>query len=556
MRPMASLDPEALPGGSPPARPLSLPRPRDLAERLAAVRVGAWGAAFGSVTLLALVLRVVDLDNRPLHHDESAHAWFSWQLATGHGYSYDPVFHGPVQFYLMTVAYALAGVGDVGARLAPALVGTATVALPYFLRRRIGVVPAFAASCLLCISPSFLYYSRFAREDAYVACWDLLLLVFVAGFLGRPRRWHPAAVLGTVAVAFATKETTYITVFAVGSFLLAALALELWDMRAHGRPLREAGLVARARSLGVEAWVWGVATFLGVYTALFTTFFTNPEGLREGLYGSIEYWLGQQDVNRGDQPWFYYLIVVPAYEWPVLLFGVLGAVVVLRRRTLFGLLLVWLAVVQLAVYSWASERMPWLTLHVLLPFVLLAGIGIGAVWQARGRVAGRIGLALVALGAAFSLYTAFGLSYARPADPRELLVFVQSSTDITGVRREIAELDRRTLRTQGRHARIQLDAWGGAAWPWAWYLRDLPVNYVDLSTNPIDRTADAVVVADLNRPARLRELRGFRGHRFDLREWWVPGYGDASAADWARWITGRRTWSPRASLPEWLYVRR
>jgi predicted membrane-bound mannosyltransferase len=332
--------------------------------------------------------------------------------------------------------------------------------------------------------------------------------------------------------------------------------VQLRGGRRRGRPWRDAELVAAARGLGLDAWVWGVATFLAVYTALFTTFFTNPQGLREGLYGSIEYWLGQQPVNRGSQPWFYYLTVLPAYEWPILLLGALGSVVVLRRRTLFGLLLVWLAVTQLAVYSWASERMPWLTLHILLPFVLLAGIGVGAVWEARRRLVGGVGLVAIAVAAAFSIYTAVGLSFVRPADPRELLVFVQSSQDVTGVRREIAALDRRTMRTQGRHPVIEVDSWGGVSWPWAWYLRDLPADYVDLSTNPVDVDVDAVLVADVNRPARLRELRGFRGRRFDLREWWVVDYGQAGPGDWARWLAVRQAWTPRASLPEWLYVRR
>jgi uncharacterized protein (TIGR03663 family) len=359
-----------------------------------------------------------------------------------------------------------------------------------------------------------------------------------------------------LAVAFATKETTYITVFCAGTFLVAVLAVQLVRGRRRGRPWREAQLVAAVRGLGLDAWAWGVVTFLAVYTALFTTFFTNPQGLREGLYGSIEYWLGQQPVNRGSQPWFYYLVTLPAYEWPILLLGALGAIVVLRRRTLFGLLLIWLAVTQLAVYSWASERMPWLTLHILLPFVLLAGIGTGAIWEARRRFIGRVGLVAVALACAFSVYAAVGLSFVRPADPRELLVFVQSSQDITGVRGEIAALDRRTMRAEGRHALIEVDSWGGVSWPWAWYLRDLPADYVDLSTNPVDEDVDAVLVADVNRAARLRELRGFRGHRFDLREWWFVDYGKAGPGDWVRWLALRRAWSPRASLPEWLYVRR
>ena len=54
-----------------------------------------------------------------MHHDESEHAWFAWRLVTGQGYHYDPVFHGPVQFYLIALADLLLGAGDTVVRIPP-----------------------------------------------------------------------------------------------------------------------------------------------------------------------------------------------------------------------------------------------------------------------------------------------------------------------------------------------------------------------------------------------------------------------------------------------------
>ena len=45
-----------------------------------------------------------------------------------------------------------------------------------------------------------------------------------------------------------------------------------------------------------------------IYALLFTTFFTNPVGLGTGVFGSISYWLAQQEVQRGGQPWYYYFL--------------------------------------------------------------------------------------------------------------------------------------------------------------------------------------------------------------------------------------------------------
>ena len=86
--------------------------------------------AYAGIFAAALALRLIGLGDKPFHHDESLHAWFSWRLFSGEGYHYDPVYHGPVQYYLTGLMYSLFGVGDVSARLAPALLGSAIACSP------------------------------------------------------------------------------------------------------------------------------------------------------------------------------------------------------------------------------------------------------------------------------------------------------------------------------------------------------------------------------------------------------------------------------------------
>jgi uncharacterized protein (TIGR03663 family) len=510
--------------------------------------VGIWNAerlAYAGIFVTALGLRLVDLASKPMHHDESLHAWFSWRLATGQGYEYDPTYHGPVQFYFGALMYAMFGVGEFAIRFAPAILGSAITVLPYFLRRQLGSAGALTAAVALCLSPSYLYYSRFAREDIYAAFFSLVLIVLVFRFLEQPRPWLPAAIAAALAVNFATKETTYILVFVGGTFLIAAMAFEVVRARRRGVGVRTGTIVGAISSVGRDAWIWAAAAFALVFTVLFTTFLFEPQGLRTGLYESIEYWLSQQPVNRGSQPWFYYLVVLPAYELPIFLLAALGGVVALRRPTLFRLFLVWHAVLSLAVYSWASERMPWLTLHVLLPLVLLAGIGAQELWQLpRSRpFAG----ALAAAGTAFLVFGGFNVAYAHPADPAELLVFTQTSTEALPVRDEILSGDDSVT--------TDVDSWGGTGWPWAWYLRDAPVGYPDMSDADYVPKADLVAVTDVNREQLVGKLDGYRGRRFHLREWWVVDWADVTPRDLWRWFLRREAWSVKGTLDEWLYVR-
>jgi uncharacterized protein (TIGR03663 family) len=539
-------------------------RPADLSVRPEPlVRARVWAATwwravvpYAAITLLGLGLRLVQLGEKPFHHDESLHAWFSWQLASGDGYHYDPVYHGPVQFYVIALAYLLFGIGDYVAHVPVAVAGTIAIFLPFFLRRQLGGVAALTASLAICLAPAWLYFSRFVREDIHVATITLGLIIVVLRFFEQPRPWQPIAFGALLALSFATKETTYITVAVFGLFFVAAIAVQSLRTRRAGGRLVDAAVLRGMTGLGAAPWLWGISCFLVAYTLLFSTFLTNPQGLQDGLWGSIDYWLGQQDVNRGSQPWFYYLIVIPAYEWPIVLLGLGGVVVALRRRTITHLFLVWTFVATLAVFSWASERMPWLVLHTLVPLTLLAGIGAQALWASRRRPLGVAAMAVVVLAAAGALYHSIGLSYFRSADARELYVQVQTSDDVPRIRDRLMRLEAAWTREHGDPFVPVVDSWGGTGWPWSWYLRDVPSGFYDMSVPEAVALGPLVLVADPSHDAMKPRLTGYTGERFRLRVWWVSVWEAAGPGDWLRWAVSRKAWgpTPTATMDEWLYL--
>ncbi len=196
---------------------------------------------------------------------------------------------------------------------------------------------------------------------------------------------------------------------AVSIIGIAALYVLIWRRAGpdHMSPWQR----ARATTDGlVEAFAsladgWRVATALGIagtiYTLLFTAFFTNPLGIVSGTTGSLLYWLAQHGVQRGSQPRYYYLVLLTIYEPLALLWSLVGlvmvVVLVLRRwggrapvpaaeRTAtidwsftMPVMLAWWAVATVALYSWAGEKMPWLTIHVALPLVLLGAWALARV---------------------------------------------------------------------------------------------------------------------------------------------------------------------------------
>ena len=506
--------------------------------------------AYVALTTAALAVRLIALGDRPFHHDESQDAYFSWLFFTRGDYQYQPILHGPLRFYLTSAAYLLFGDSDFTARLAPALMGTAMIPLAALLRGQIGRVGAFAAAVGLAFGPTYLYYGRFAREDIYIACITLALLAVTFRFLDRPRRHQPALIGALLALSFATKESTFITVFVAGTFLVLALAVQ-W--RRHG--LRDAPIVRSVAAVGWEAWVWSAAAFAAVFTLLFTVFLTNPAGLWDGMHDGLAYWLGQHGEGRGEKEWYFYLVVLFAEEWPALLLGAVGAVAALRRPTLLKLFLIWDFALSLAVYCWANERFTWLVLHPLLPLLLLAGVGVQSIWSARRRWTGRLGLAVVVACAAATGVASWWANVEHGADPVEFLVTTQTAEQVLDVRDRVhAVADR--ARREGRDVNILVDSAEGATYPYAWYFRHLPVGYLDLSTTgEIPGDTDVVVLTEASRARLLPTLAGFDGTRFPFRVWWIRDYGKLSPETGWRWLTRRVPWSPTGGMWEWLYVR-
>jgi uncharacterized protein (TIGR03663 family) len=503
-------------------------------------------ALWAALIVAALIVRVIALGDRPFHHDESQDAYFSYLFRQTGDYEYNPLLHGPLRFYLTGLMYVLFGDTDFTARLAPALMGLAMVPMCWGLRSLLGRGAAFGAAALLAFGPSYLYFSRFAREDIYVASLTLALIVVIWRFLDHPRRYHPAIIGALLALSFATKETTFITVFVIGSFFLLALAA----------PPTRAQVWGPVRSAGAEGWGWALAAFAGVFTILFTTFLTHPGGLWDGVYTGLKYWLGQHDVGRGGEPPGFYSVLLVTVEWPALILGAIGAVSLFRRHRLFAAFLVYDFFLSLAVYSWAGEKFAWLVLHPLLPLVLLAGAGLQAIWQARGtwRIAG---LAAAAVALFYVAVSSYWINAERGADPREMLVSTQSSTDVRQVADQVLALA--ASRGPGQPPlTVTIDAAEGATFPYAWYFRHLQVGYIDLQqANAQPPTTDVVVMTENSRARLQNALGGYEGREFDFRVWWVRDYSRFfHPGDLFRYITQRKVWNPTGGMNEWLYIKK
>jgi hypothetical protein len=221
------------------------------------------------VALIALAagLRLWDLGERAIHHDESIHIKFAWDI-TKNGldqYVHDPVYHGPFAYYGTAATFSIFGDSDYTSRLLPALFGIALVGLPFMLRKQFGAVGTVGAAGFLAVSPTLLYFSRFARNDVYVAFFTLALVVCIWrylaeqrdaqeststgiwDYLGERRNVWLVAMAPLLALSLTAKEVTSITVAILLVFLNIMVAMDLVDQLRASRRMSLADTILGAR---------------------------------------------------------------------------------------------------------------------------------------------------------------------------------------------------------------------------------------------------------------------------------------------------------------------
>jgi predicted membrane-bound mannosyltransferase len=457
------------------------------------------------------------------------------------------------------------------------------------------------------------YYRMFLTNPLIVGA-TLLTIAFLVGLwwvLLRKRPQAAVAADGEAGIELETvPENGRIYVTPADGFSVTGALRSMWDDKT--------GLTM------------AVFAYLAVFIPLYTSMFTNMSGLRSSTIdtdGTLLYWLGQHDFRRGEQPWFYFLLLLPQYEYFVAILGALLMAVTLVRsgasllgwsggKQLFFRLFLSLWFLGIFVgLSYAGEKMPWLTVHISLPGVLLAGAMVGAIvdtaLEARKRNVEaangertRLGLTLrdwglsgglVLLGGAFVWIAArltfgqfldvpygdnnltrlrrvatetaaddwwwlaipfllsaalivvwlawrgiqrtslavtaallIGLSLLQvhagwrlsmhDADvPKDMLIYTQTSPDVTRVMNEIAALSDEL--TGGEHLEVWYDS--GVSWPFQWYLRNYDnARFIGASLSQDPGNAPVLLLAG-NASSESQYLANYTATDYVLR-WWFP----------------------------------
>jgi uncharacterized protein (TIGR03663 family) len=496
------------------------------------------------ILLAAAALRLPELAINPFHHDEGVNGFFMTNLVRDGVYRYDPAnYHGPSLYYFALVSEILFGLTTEAMRLVPVVFGVLLVGFAFPLRAYLGPLAALVAGGLLAVSPGAVYISRYFIHETLLVAFSLGLVVAAIYYLDR--REAKYLLLGAVAAAllFTTKETGIVTVavlliaVVVGQYYTAWRNPSTVGRDAPVRPGTRPPLRAKSvwidgveyRAMGpsgtratrtASLWPGGIpgehiigaaVIFLVIYVLLFSSFFTNfPKGLVDSL-ATFTIWTQTGEATQVQPPWKYLQWMAQA-ELPILVLGVAGGLIAAIRAPsrLWVVIGLWAAGIT-AAYSIIQYKTPWITLNMLLPLALLAGLAVASLWRSRSL---RLGVPVV-LGAAVlaSGYQAIDLNFTHYDDETYPYVFVHSTRDMLALVDEIEATAERA--GTGRETGVVFVS--PDYWPLPWYFRDYPRAGFFGS---IVETEEAMIVANVNQEAELTpaiEGRYDRAGTFNLR---------------------------------------
>jgi len=435
----------------------------------------------GFVVLSLVLLRVINLDLRPLHNDEGVNHYFLMQMSKLGYYPYSHAnYHGPSYFYLSRLIISLFGDDPQVMRFPAVLSGLGSLSTLFFLlplvRSRLVILALAFTGC----SASLVFVSRYAIHESLFLLGGNLLF-FGAFCWHRTQRWRYHLLSGVgLGLLVTTKETFIISLFCC-FFAFHSLGNIKYTWKI---------LIQQHQKLALGLFVSSLLVLF-----LFTGGGIWMSGLKEMVL-AIPQWIGRNETDTGHfKPFFHYLWMMvgeqgigPLHvlrlfspigvrgltfgaEWqflliiPALLLGYFSFTDDQRStyRNEFLLLrfsLIW-SITAFLVYSGVKYKTPWLIINLSFPLSLLLACTLHLLldcypWLSKG---------LIASGLTTALFLTLIFNFAIPYGGSNPYSYVHTSPGMLHLLKDVSQY----AKQENRPLRLQVAV--PQYWPLPYYLR-------------------------------------------------------------------------------------
>lgn len=326
-------------------------------------RINRWDLLMGMAFLIALLVRLIHLDQSPLSDAEATVALQALELARGGHPSLSPQ---PLYILLTSALFFIFQATTFLARLLPALAGAGIVFLAGFLREKIGNLPAILLAFLLAMDPGLIAASRSAGSDLLAVG----MVSFTAAFWLK-KKMAPAGIFAGMAALCGEMAWYGLVVLALSILLSRYLLHQTSEGTLPGVAVDEPNEEHLASQK--STWISAGLTLLSIGTL----FLFVPAGL-SAFAASVPEYLAGWVKPSGVWP-ATLLVTLGVYDFLILLFGLWEIWLSWFRKDSTGKIFsIWFGVSLLVAILYPGRQVNHL-LWAILPLAVLASRAIARI---------------------------------------------------------------------------------------------------------------------------------------------------------------------------------
>ncbi|MFO7966937.1 MAG: TIGR03663 family protein [Archaeoglobaceae archaeon] len=414
------------------------------------------------ILVIAIATRIAFLDARPMDHDESIHAYLSYNLLNYNQYSYDPAFHGPFLYFASAGIFGVLGDSEFTARLAPVIFSVIGVFAACLFDRWFGK-GAYIFAFLMVFSPSILYYSRYMRNDMILVGSFLVAVYCYFRYVSNEKEYLAYIAAVFVGVMLTAKENAYIYMFILVSFILL---YGLYYKRLNYLSILIRWDWKKLRMVVISSLIVG-----SIFVSLYTAGFGDYGGLEDATVEAFSHWFTMHaEEDHAKQLWYYGNILLQ-YEFLPLALSIVSIPVFYRRlrkgeSTKIEMFAAYWLFMSVLGYHVLSHKVPWLLVHLVAPLAFFGAIYSGSVFSWNRR-AYRLAFVLIV---AVTLVISLNITYVDYNNAEEDLIYIQAQ-------HSTVELANVIEQKYNAGEEIAVYEPNNDYWPLPWYLREIDIGF-------------------------------------------------------------------------------
>jgi len=436
------------------------------------------------ILAIALVFRLPDLSERPMHGDEAVNAVKFSQLMESGKFVYDPTeFHGPTLYFFTLPASWISGnttfkkLTETTLRMVPVIFGIGLILLLFIFGAGVNWYILCTAALLSAISPSFVYYSRYYIHEILLVFFCYLAIFSGYRYCNNQKFLWMSLVALSLGLMISTKETWVIIVF----MILLSLSLTFIPFKE-----RRSMLLSFMKSIPLNHIIGFFVVLLLTTVLFYTSFLQHPQGLIDSLSAYSTYIQRAGENEYHIHPWYMYFNWLLCFrggdglfwsEGIIAFFALCGIIGVVTKNkftsgenTFFYFILIFVLSTTFS-FSLIPYKTPWNLLTFWFGFILLGSIGFVYVLQKLAKKIYKVIFLLISFILVVHLgWQSYQLNYDQSYSIGNPYVYAHPVDDVIKITEKLENIAQH--HPDGYKMYIQIIARDNDYWPLPWYLRN------------------------------------------------------------------------------------